>query len=97
MTAEAALLGVPAFSCYPDEPYLIEEYLIRKGLVFRETGRVRIKAKVLKTLKNIESVQKSQRTKARKMTHSFEDPIQIIVNAVEKVSQVHATERSKSL
>ncbi len=86
MTAEAALLGVPAFSCYPDKPYLIEEYLAKKGLVFRETNSVRTKTKVLKTLKNIERVQKSQKMKARKLTDSFEDPVQIIGNAVEKVS-----------
>ncbi len=86
MTAEAALLGVPAFSCYPDKPYLIEEYLAKKGLVFRETNCVKIKTNVLKALKNIERVQKSQKMKARKLTDSFEDPVQVIGNAVEKVS-----------
>lgn len=31
MTAEAALLGTPTISCYPSEPTIVENYLIKKG------------------------------------------------------------------
>ena len=86
MTAEAALLGVPTFSCYPDKPYLIEKYLEKKGLVVRERHCGKAKTKVLKTLENIERIKKSQKVKARKLTSSFEDPVEIIGKAVEQVS-----------
>lgn len=85
MTAEAALLGVPTFSCYPDKPYLIEKYLVTKGLVVRETDCPRAKTKVLKVLKNIERVKESQKMKARKLTSRFEDPVETIGKAIEKV------------
>jgi len=85
MTAEAALLGVPTFSCYPDKPYLIEKYLIEKGLVVREANSARIRTKVLKTLRNIEAAKQSQRMKARRLTKSFEDPVEAIEKAIEKI------------
>jgi len=86
MTAEAALLGVPTFSCYPDKPYLIEKYLIHKGLVVREANCARVRPKVLKTLDNIEAARQSQEMKARRLTSSFEDPVEVIVKAIEKVA-----------
>jgi predicted glycosyltransferase len=86
MTAEAALLGVPSFSCYPDKPFLVEKYLIKKGLIVRETSLEKLKAKVLETLKNIESVQKAQAVKAHRLTRSFEDPIDVIADAIGKLT-----------
>ncbi len=86
MTAEAALLGIPTFSCYPDKPYYIETYLIRKGLVIREMDNSKVRGKILNALKNIEHNKKSQEIKARKLTSSFEDPIEVIVKAIEKAS-----------
>jgi len=85
MTAEAALLGVPTFSCYPAKPTLVEKYLIKKSLIIRETNLETVKAKVLKTLKNIESAKKAQTTRAQRLTSGFEDPIDVMVNAIEKV------------
>jgi len=84
MTTEAALLGVPTFSCYPGKPFLVEKYLIKKGLIVRETSLERVRAKILMTLKKIENVRKAQVTKARKLTSSFEDPIDVIAKAIEK-------------
>jgi len=86
MTAEAALLGVPTFSCYPDKPYLIEKYLIEKGLVVREANCTRVRTKVLKTLRNVKRARQLQEMKARKLTSSFEDPVEVIVKAIEKVA-----------
>jgi len=85
MTTEAALLGVPTFSCYPDKPFLVEKYLIKKGLIVRETSLERVRVKVLETLQKIEDAQKAQAAKAQKLTSSFEDPIDVIVKAIEKV------------
>jgi len=87
MTTEAALLGVPTFSCYPDKSFLVEKYLIKKGLIVRETSLERMRAKVLNTLKNIESVRKAQAAKARRLTSSFEDPIDVIAKATAKLVQ----------
>jgi len=85
MTAEAALLGIPTFSCYPDTPYLVEKYLIRKGLVVRETDWAKLRTKVLRTIERIDWVKKSQETKARRLTSPFEDPVEVIVNTIDKV------------
>lgn len=86
MTAEAALLGVPTFSCYPGKPFLIEDYLVKKGLVIRETDCGKLRRKILETLDNVKSVKKTQALRARQLTSSFEDPIDVIVKAIEKVS-----------
>ncbi|MCS7119597.1 MAG: DUF354 domain-containing protein, partial [Candidatus Bathyarchaeota archaeon] len=82
MTAEAALLGVPTFSCYPSEPYFIERYLMRIGLVKRETDPQRLARKVLKTLEKIESEKIRQSMKAREIVKNFEDPAEVIAKAV---------------
>jgi hypothetical protein len=86
MTAEAALLGVPTFSCYPGKPFLIEEFLTRKRLVNREADWHKAKTRILKILKHPNSSRKVQLTRAEKLTNSFEDPIEVIVKAVERVS-----------
>jgi len=83
MTTEAALMGVPTFSCYPGESFLIEEYLIRKGLVIRESSLAKVRKKVLETLHTIETVKEIQKAKAQKVTSSFEDPIAVIAKAIE--------------
>jgi predicted glycosyltransferase len=86
MTAEAALLGVPTFSCYPGKSFLIEEFLVRKRLVTREADWRKARAKILEILKDTNSARKVQLTRATELTDSFEDPIDVIVRAVEKVS-----------
>ena len=86
MTAEAALLGVPTFSCYPGESFLIERYLVKKRLVARETDWRKAKGKILRILGDINKARKVQLARAKKLTDSFEDPIDVIVRAVERVS-----------
>jgi len=86
MTSEAALLGVPTFSCYPDKPFLIETYLIKKGLVIRETNLKRLRSRVLETLRNVERAKKTQAARARALTSTFEDPIDVVFEAIKRVS-----------
>jgi hypothetical protein len=86
MTAEAALLGVPTFSCYPGKPFIIEEFLIKRRLVARETDWRKAKTRILKILRDPKSAREVQSTRAKELTDSFEDPIEVIVKAVEKVS-----------
>jgi predicted glycosyltransferase len=85
MTAEAALLGVPAFSCYPDKPILVERFLMKKGLLVRNTDLKKVKVRVLNILNNLEVSRNEQAAKAQKLTSGFEDPIDVILESVEKV------------
>jgi predicted glycosyltransferase len=86
MTTEAALLGVPTFSCYPDKSFLVEKYLIKKGLIVRETSLEKLKVNVLNALQKAEAVRKTQKMKAQRLTSNFEDPIDVTVKAIEKVA-----------
>lgn len=87
MTIEAALLGVPAFSCYPDEPFLIERYLINRGLIVRENNPDEAAEKIVKTFNNLELARAKQREKARKLTKHFEDPTEAIVRTLHAFNQ----------
>lgn len=85
MTAEAALLGIPAFSCYPSEPTLIERHLIKKRLVVRETNWRKLETKVLRTLRNISLARRRQSARAAKLTDGFEDPIEVVMKAIKMI------------
>ena len=87
MTIEAALLGVPTFSCYPDKPFLIERYLVNKGLIIRENSPEEIAKKIVKTFDNLELAKAKQKEKARKLTKNFEDPIEVIASTVRDVAR----------
>lgn len=86
MTSEAALLGVPTFSCYPDKPFLIEMYLIKKGLISRKSNLKELETKVLQTLRNVERAKKMQSARAEALTSTFEDPIDVIFEAIKRIS-----------
>jgi len=89
MTAEAALMGVPTFSCYPDEPFLIEKYLMNKGLIIRENDPEKAAKKIIRTLSSLESVKAAQEEKARRLTQTFEDPIKVIASTIKDVACSH--------
>lgn len=84
MSAEAAILGVPTISCYPGEPFLIEKYLMRKKLVIRETDPEKVVKKTLNILDNAVSVKRRWMEKSKNMVQSFVDPIEVILEEVEK-------------
>jgi len=86
MTTEAALLGVPTFSCYPDEPFLILKYLIERNLVTHETDPEKLVKEILRTLSSIDYEKKKQAGKVRRLVKDFEDPIRIIIGEVEKLT-----------
>lgn len=88
MTSEAVLLGVPTFSCYPEEPYLIERYLLSKRLAIRETNPRKLAKRILETLDNLKTARKRQSEKARRLVNAFEDPVDVIVKTVEDVKKV---------
>ncbi len=84
MTAEAALLGTPTLSCFPREPTLVEKYLVKKKLVYRETKPQNVVKRINQILENLENTRKLQREKARKLTSAMEDPIDVIVREIER-------------
>lgn len=90
MTAEAALLGVPTFSCYPGTPFLIEDYLVSRRLVVRETRPEEAAARILETLRNLETARAEQRARARRLTRHFEDPNEVIADAIVDVARAPA-------
>ena len=86
MTTEAALLGIPTFSCYPDEPFLILKYLIGKELVTRETDPNRLVRRILATLGNISDEKKRQAEKVQGLVQNFEDPTELITTEIQKLA-----------
>lgn len=87
MTAESALLGTPTLSCYPREPTIVENYLIKEKLVHRITDADKASKKIIQILDNYESVRRTQRERAEALVSKMEDPLEIIVNAVEQRSK----------
>jgi len=85
MTAEAALLGVPTISCYPAEPFIVEKYLLEKGLLIRETSPEGVVEAVSEILEDLEGVRARQRRRAQALTGRFEDPIETIANTIFEV------------
>ncbi len=85
MTAEAAMLGIPSISCFPEKPTIIEEYLISSGLVVRETDPVRIAERAMKMLED-ETYRRRIRDKAEGFVKRMEDPIEVILNELKRFS-----------
>ncbi len=77
MTAEAALMGVPTIS-YDAVPNHIEKYLVRIGLVKRETNPKNI----LQVSKKMLSEPLANRAKAKKILDSMEDPFKKLMLAI---------------
>lgn len=78
MTAEAALLGTPAISCFPSTPTYVEKFLLRKGLIKRSTSPRKVAETALSYLEEREAREKAAR-KARRLLSSMEDPIKVIM------------------
>ena len=81
MTAEFALLGIPTIS-YNAVPNIIEDYLVRKKLVKRETNPKRVVISIRKALgsSNLEI-----KNKSKKMLDSMEDPYPILVKTIKSL------------
>ena len=84
MTAEAAMLGVPTISCYPIESTLVEKYLINKKLVFRVTDPKKVTKKIIEIIKDFETIHKMQLERAKLFISEMEDPIEVIMNVIER-------------
>ncbi|KER06088.1 Lipid-A-disaccharide synthase protein [Marine Group I thaumarchaeote SCGC AAA799-E16] len=75
MTAESALLGIPTIS-YNAVPNIIEEFLVKKGLVKRETDPKKISNQITKISKSM------NQKRAKKITNQMEDPIEKLIKVI---------------
>lgn len=78
MTAESALLGIPTIS-YDAVPNIIEDYLVKKYLVKRETNPKKISNYIKKIFES--SINVNQK-KAKKIVKQMEDPIQKLIQVI---------------
>ncbi len=83
MTAEAALLGVPAISCYPGSPTIVEKYLVRERLIQRICEPKRAVRRVRQILRDLPKELTCQKEKARLLMHSMEDPVDVVIRQLE--------------
>lgn len=77
MTAEAALMGIPTIS-YNAVPNYIEKYLVRIGLVKRETSS----RNILQVARKMLMQGTKNREKAQRILNSMEDPFSKLVSAI---------------
>ena len=78
MTAEAALMGIPTISYYA-VPNIIENFLVKKSLVKRETNPGKISNQIKRVFEaNSEQNQK----RAKKVVKQMEDPIEKLIKII---------------
>ena len=80
MTAESALMGIPTIS-YNAVPNIIENFLVNKYLVKRETNPNKISDYIKKILK---STNKMNQKRAKIILKQMEDPIQKLIKVIKE-------------
>jgi uncharacterized protein len=83
MTVEAALMGIPAISCFPGPSVLYLEWLEKQGLVEQILSPRKI-AQATKKILESESYRQQQQTRGRELLRHMEDPIKVISTVVRK-------------
>ncbi|MDH3856312.1 MAG: DUF354 domain-containing protein [Nitrosopumilus sp.] len=78
MTAESALIGIPTIS-YNAVPNMIENFLVKKSLIKRETNPNKISNQIKKIFK---SSNKESQKKARRIVKQMEDPVQKLIKII---------------
>ena len=78
MTAESALMGVPTIS-YNAVPNIIEEFLVKKRLVKRETNPKKITNYMKKIFEESNNMNEKR---AKKIIKQMEDPIQKLIKVM---------------
>ena len=78
MTAESALMGIPTIS-YNAVPNIIEDFLVKKDLIKRETNPIKISTYI----NNIfESSNSKNQKRARKIVGQMENPIEKLIKII---------------
>ena len=80
MTAESALMGIPTIS-YNATPNLIENFLVKKDLVKRETKPNRISNYIKK---NFQSTNNVNQRRAKKIVDKMEDPVEKLIKVIKE-------------
>jgi predicted glycosyltransferase len=80
MTAESALMGIPTVS-YNAVPNIIEDFLVKKYLIKRETNPNRISNYIKK---KIQSKKNSNQKRAKIIVENMEDPIQKLIKVIKE-------------
>jgi len=80
MTAESALLEIPTIS-YNIEPNFIEKYLVKEGLITRETNPNKISNHITKIFG---SSNETNQKRVKKIIDKMEDPIQKLTNVIKQ-------------
>jgi len=80
MTAESALMGIPTIS-YNAVPNMIENFLVKKSLIKRETNPNKISNEINKIFK---SSNKESQKKARRIVKQMEDPVQKLIKIIDE-------------
>jgi len=80
MTAESSLLGIPTIS-YNAVPNIIENYLVKKYLVKRETDPVKICNQIKKIFR---TSNREHQKRVKKIVSEMEDPIQKLVKVIKQ-------------
>jgi len=75
MSAEAVLMGVPAVSIYPSST-IVEEYLVKKGLLVKSTGEKDLRSWLRKTVS--QEFREHERLLSLKRLGKMEDPAEKI-------------------
>jgi uncharacterized protein len=83
MTAEAALMGVPALSSFQGRLYT-EKYLLSVGLLVKAGGTASVKRGVTSLLK--ESARRRSAERAARVLAGMEDPVPFILGHLEKLA-----------
>lgn len=81
MSQEAALLGIPTISVYPDR-YPIGEYLISKGML-RRVNISELPSVLNEYLDNLDNIRMDIKRKAQLFRDEMENPIDVIMNVIE--------------
>jgi predicted glycosyltransferase len=80
MTAESALLGIPTIS-YNAVPNIVENYLVKKNLIKRETNPDKVCNYIKKIFKESN---KKNRNRVEKIVSEMEDPIQKLIKIIKE-------------
>lgn len=78
MTAESALMGIPTIS-YNAIPNIIENFLVKKRLVKRETNPKKVSEQITRFF---EYSKKSNQFRAKKILNQMEDPIEKLIRVI---------------
>ncbi len=85
MTAEAALLGIPAVSCFPGDMTYVDRFLSSQGMIKRLLEAEEIADWVLKVLSD-RIYKERLKKRANDLINGMEDPLKVIIDKITGIS-----------